>query len=122
MWRALCKPSGEVVAIKILDLERQDPGKLVSCHAFRLCRLESKRRRGPNATASCVRAAGGDSEGGADHEPAEPSQPRLLLLLLRQLRGAPPVPLRRRSRCWRLLTRGARTCGSSCHSFLAAQS
>jgi serine/threonine-protein kinase OSR1/STK39 len=29
VWRAKCKPLDEVVAIKILDLERQDPGKLV---------------------------------------------------------------------------------------------
>lgn len=25
----MCKPTGEIFAIKILDLERQDPGKLV---------------------------------------------------------------------------------------------
>jgi hypothetical protein len=29
VYRALCKPTSEIVAIKILDLERQDPGKLV---------------------------------------------------------------------------------------------
>ena len=28
VWRARCKPLDEIVAIKILDLERQDPGKL----------------------------------------------------------------------------------------------
>jgi hypothetical protein len=32
VWRAKCKPLDEVVAIKILDLERQDPGKLVRQH------------------------------------------------------------------------------------------
>jgi hypothetical protein len=30
VWKAKCKPlEDEIVAIKILDLERQDPGKLV---------------------------------------------------------------------------------------------
>jgi hypothetical protein len=29
VWKARCKPLDEIVAIKILDLERQDPGKLV---------------------------------------------------------------------------------------------
>lgn len=28
VYRALCKPTNEIVAIKVLDLERQDPGKL----------------------------------------------------------------------------------------------
>ena len=54
MWRAKCKPLDEVVAIKILDLERQDPGKLVrkgrpllshgEAHAQPLCAQEEIRK------------------------------------------------------------------------------
>ena len=51
VWRAKCKPLDEVVAIKILDLERQDPGKLVrgggaARRTGRLTRPRAAHRRG----------------------------------------------------------------------------
>lgn len=44
VYKARCKPLDEIVAIKILDLERQDPGKLVRLH---LCLGRLKRTQRP---------------------------------------------------------------------------
>jgi hypothetical protein len=50
VYRALCKPTNETVAIKVLDLERQDPGKLVRS-ACTLCQVSERE------ALACARAA-----------------------------------------------------------------
>ena len=54
VWKARCKPLDEIVAIKILDLERQDPGKLVRRALDALAAWRRPQRRpAPGAQPRC---------------------------------------------------------------------
>jgi hypothetical protein len=55
VYRALCKTTNETVAIKVLDLERQDPGKLVrTTHANR-CQVSERAALSLRSPTRCSR-------------------------------------------------------------------
>jgi hypothetical protein len=59
VWKAKCKPlEDEIVAIKILDLERQDPGKLVRPPSFVLWELCLQSPNDPSALATAAARGG----------------------------------------------------------------
>ena len=70
VWRARCKQSGEIVAIKVMDLENVNCS-LVRCSAKDSVRQLLRWRHVVDARI-LLSHAGGDREGGADDAAAAP--------------------------------------------------
>ena len=79
VWKALCKPLNEVVAIKLLDLESVDCSLVRCCDGRPACSSLAS----PQVSEMCRHRAGRDSTGGSDYAAAVPPKRAPSALLVR---------------------------------------